>query len=194
MIAGVVHRAYGRRCFSLVLLLFAVVLFPVEGCRPVAEKKMTRREPPATEKDKLLLIRRLPLGADFQEVKSCFPKCGPMVASTIEHATVDSELVVFVKVLDRDAELKFVFQKHLLVSYSFDMPMLDSLAAADLNAALKELYTTAFGNYHEFLETDRDVSTWSEGETEIQVTNRRAGATFQLFWEFRKLQPGRRPV
>jgi hypothetical protein len=117
-----------------------------------------------------------------------------MRAATAGGAAADSELVLSVTVMEHDAALKFSFHKHVLSLYSFEMPMLDSATASDLNDRLQEFYTMAFGNYHESVQAGLDVSTWSEGETAIQLVSRRVGKTYQLSWEFRKPSRLRRPA
>jgi len=170
--------------------LILVILF---GCKKGEGTDGLRLDTLSSDRDKLLLIQKLPLGLTYDEVKQRLPSMGALKPeggmepgnSGLEEAW--DEMIV----LNRKASLECNFNTGRLYSYCFSVEKLQDPDARAFYRELQRFYTMQFGNYHEEHQNEEgrllSSSLWSSDSFGIVATLSGSDEEFRVSWGFQPL-------
>lgn len=172
--------------------LILVVLF---GCKRGDGTDGLRLDTLSSDRDKLLLIQKLPLGLTYHEAKQRLPSLGLLKpeGGMEPGDTGLEEAWGEMMVLNRKASLECNFNAGRLYSYYFSVESLDDAGARSLYRELQRFYTMQYGNYHEEHENDEgrlmSSSLWSSDSFGIVATLSGSDGEFEVSWGFQPLPP-----
>lgn len=148
-----------------------------------------------TDEDKLMLIRLVPLGIAYEDVKSRIPETGEMSIEGYSEYMQRQGLTrasTDMRVLDRDAKLDFNFENNNLYSYYYRVDGLDERAASELFEQLQAFYSERFGKPREGQRAEgarARSSYWSAEKFHVVMTDSAQPGGHALSWGFQSEQP-----
>lgn len=149
-----------------------------------------------TDEDKLMLIRLVPLGIAYEDVKSRIPETGEMSIEGYSEYMQRQGLTrasADMRVLDRDAKLEFNFENNNLYSYYYRVEGLDERASSELFGVLQAFYSERFGKPREEHRAEGAArarsSYWSAEKFHVVMTDSAQPGGHSLSWGFQSEQP-----
>lgn len=183
----------GASC--LMLLAFSIGASGCERTKTAGEKA-----PPEStwtlqdvthDEDKLLLIRRLPLGLSYAEVRRHVPDLSPVrdeIPPTpgTPHLT---EADAPARILNRDSRMEFNFREDSLYAYGYWLEHLTYVTSDSLYRRLQDFYSQRFGPYLEEKGQPEEgsrsnASYWGAGGFEVVLVNNIYRDHCTLAWSF----------
>lgn len=150
----------------------------------------------ATDEDKLLLIRSLPLGISYEDASKRIPDLGELEIegySEYLHQQGLAKAFADMTVLDRQARLELNFENNILYSYYFRLAALDRAASADLYGRLQSFYSERYGKAREEQQAEGGVqshsSFWSTDTFSVVMTASEQPDQHILSWGFQSSRP-----
>ena len=116
------------------------------------------------EEEKLLLIKYVPLGITYEDVKDRFPEISNLRSEGggIDTACISlCEAFAPVSILNRKANIEFNFSQNKLYSYYYWLEKLDCQTANGVYQKLQKFYSDHYGKYHEEEESEPGYSSKS---------------------------------
>lgn len=176
----------------IVICIASVLLF--SGCMQEKKYAGPMLDTGASDRDKLLMIRHLPLGLPFEEVRVRFSVITPLgpeggMSGSSEHRLEEARTTL--KVLNHETTLELNFENNRLYGFVFSVAGLDSLRADLLRSELQRFYTMEFGNYHQEFQSEgsyrSETSIWTTPDTEVGLTLSVSSGEFLVTWGFQPL-------
>ena len=143
------------------------------------------------DKQKLLMIKYLPLGASYEEVRMKFPGVSdlePEGRGEILAGWGLFEAFAPIVILNRKAILEFNFKDNKLYSYYFWLEKLDCITAGEVYQTLQKFYSDHFGKCREEQESEPGYSAvssyWHCGDFDFVITNNIYGDVCVVAWGY----------
>jgi len=188
------HRFRHIALFAAVLLLLGCPRerdhYPADQPRDTVALDIpdpTLPETDLTDRDLLMLIEHLPMGAGYDRVIELFPRVSSPEPAT--HAQLDqARSEVEVVVLNQVTTLEFNFMGDRLYSYFFHAQPLDCTDARSLHERLTDFYSDAFGPGTEEEQVEPGYTSrttlWRTDDVEVAVTHGRQADECRVGWGF----------
>lgn len=150
----------------------------------------------ATDEEKLLLIRSLPLGISYEDASKRIPDLGELEIegySEYLHQQGLAKAFTEMSVFDRQARLELNFENNILYSYYFRLAGLDRDTAGDLYRRLQSFYSERYGKPREEQQAEGAIqnhsSFWSNDTFSVVMTASAQPDQSILSWGFQSLRP-----
>ena len=202
-------RRLSKRREIIWLIIFAIG--SLGGCRSDGEQPQNNNrqsvESPAdqvqgdpvslaTDEEKLLLIRSLPLGISYEDASKRVPDLGELEIegySEYLHQQGLAKAFTEMSVFDRQARLELNFENNILYSYYFRLSALDRATASDLYRRLQSFYSERYGRPREEQQVEGAVenhsSFWTNDTFSVVMTASAQPDQNILSWGFQSSPP-----
>ena len=182
---------------TITALLVCMLLFQDQLAGKVKEPCYNKEGPSdslSLDHNQLLLIKRIPIGATYEQVKSVVPTLGKLLPEgRSEHQGKRGlfEALTQINILDQEATLEFNFEYGELYSYFYSIKDLDKVVAEDLYARLQGFYRSQFGDFEYSVDSDPagfrvEMSIWDLADFRVGVANNIYSSSCVLSWGFEK--------
>lgn len=130
------------------------------------------------DEEKLLLIKYVPLGISYEEVKRKFSEVSDLRGEGGGEDLAGrglQEAFVPISILNRKANIEFNFEYNKLYSYYFWLEKLDCQTARKVYQELQKFYSDHYGKYQEEEESELGYSNkssyWNHVDFNFGITN-----------------------